>query len=283
MRYILVLASVYCFVQWWDPSWSRSEFLAKAPPNKLGPISQTQKHLIFKVGPPASGKTDALETALRELGLSQQPYMEINIDKYVEEKPGYKAQVNLSKRILNEHASKTVRSPVSFISTAKTCVPIIPVPLMERVCNLDKEAYFKARPEADKEAYAALFLEFLDLPHYRNIVYESTGSAGSYEWILKLARLARLHGYKVHIVYPFVRWDSLLERSELRAISIGRLICPQRIRTIRKESRRNLHEIIRRLDRPDFPIDSVLIINNDGPKRRMKKICHFHKTIGRSR
>jgi hypothetical protein len=130
---------------------------------------------------------------------------------------------------------------------------------------------------------ALLFNEFLETPHYRNIVYESTGSASSYQFMLKMGRMAKLHGYQVHIVYPIVKWPELLRRSELRALKIGRLVCPERIKQIRRESRLNLRDIIRKLDSPDYPVDSVMIINNEGELGKMRKICHFHKTPGRKK
>lgn len=268
-----------------DPTWSRQRFIEETPASTLERLQYTQKHLIFKAGPPASGKTSALMNALIELGIADEPYMEINIDQFVMRNRAYKEQTEFVKRAL----SKIIPRPEP--STNRLCFsqaqeknlnsPIIPPDISQLVCETDFMAYYKHRPIADRDAQALIFNEFLEMPHYRNMVYESTGSMTSYQFILKLARMARLHGFKVHIVYPVVRWKELIRRSELRALKVGRLVCPERIRQIRHESRWSLRDIIRKLDRPDYPIDSVLIINNDGKEGQMKKVCHFHKDLGR--
>lgn len=270
----------------WDPSWTRSEFIERTPASVLQKLAGKQRHLIFKAGPPASGKTDALKAALHELGLSEDPYMEINIDQFVMKNPAYREQTEFVKTALKKIVPKAdtsvSRRLFSSWSRQKANIPsIIPPEISQLVCETDFLSYYKHRPEADKEAQTLIFNEFLETPHYRNMVYESTGSTGSYQFILKLARMARLHGFKVHIVYPLVRWTELIRRSELRALKVGRLVCPDRIRQIRHESRWNLRDIIRKLDHTDFPIDSVLIVNNDGAEGQMRKVCHYHKMPGR--
>lgn len=287
----LQLSLFFAFLQaakvctWWDPTWSRPDFIKRAPQKILEKLPNTQRHLTFKVGPPASGKTEILEWALKEeLGIGNEPYLEINIDAFVERYPEYKAVTTSARKYLQSLIESG--SIVPSVFSAKTPLDhpnLIPENIIKKICEADFKTYFKCRPAADREAQAILFNEFLELPHYRNIVYESTGSKTSYEYILKLGRMAKLNGFKVHIVYPFVKWPELIRRSELRAIKLGRLVCPDRIRQIRRESRQNLREIIRKLDAPEFPVDSVLIVNNDGPKGHWRKICHFHKNPGRKR
>lgn len=259
---------------------SRTEFIKAAPEGKLEELAKRQRHLIFKTGPPASGKTDALNFALKEIGISQSPYFEINIDLFVEKQKGYRAYKEEARKFLLEQVSRTFKPSRCLVGSEK-CSTFIPQDLTYAFCRSDFRQYYKFRPEADKEAQALLFNEFLYSPYYRNIVYESTGSKTSYDFILKLARMAKLLGFKVHIIYPFVRWDELIRRSELRALKLGRMVCPDRIRQLRREARINLREVIRKIDLLDFPIDSVMVINNDGPKGQMKKICHFHKIPSR--
>lgn len=283
----LLLASLLALevCTWWDPTWSRSDFIKRSPQKILQRLPGTQKHIIFKVGPPASGKSEILEWALKsELGIAKEPYLEINIDSFVEKNMEYKTLTETTSKYLQNLVDAGSKIPSVF--SAKTPLErpnVIPEDIIERVCQTDFKAYFKHRPEADREVQAILFNEFLEIPHYRNIVYESTGSKNSYQYILKLGQMAKLHGFKVHIVYPFVKWSQLIRRSELRAIKLGRLVCPDRIRQIRKESRESLRDIIRKLDSPEFPVDSVLIVNNDGPKGKWRKICHFHKNLNRKR
>jgi len=273
---------------WWDPEWPRDEFVKHAPPEILPKLAKKQKHLVFKVGPPASGKTGALKYALRELGIGRDPFLEINIDRFVLREPAYKEQTEFAKAALqrivadqvsqdNTHMRGSLLRMVQPSSRMEPAWPVLPPAVTQLICQTDFQAYYKHRPAADKEAQALLFAEFLESPHYRNLVYESTGSQASYQFILKLASMARMHEYKVHIVYPIVRWTELLRRSEVRALKHGRLVCPERIRQIRRESRWNLRDIIRKLDSPTFPVDSVLLVSNEGAEDRMRKICHFHK------
>ena len=277
---LLPIVSGEAFVQWWDPEWSHEEFCTRVPEGKLERLANQQRHLVFKVGPPASGKSDALDHALREIGIDKQPYVEVNIDNLVNKSEAYRLH-----RELAMGAMKTVfaqNMPKDKTALMAGFVPILPPAVVQVICQMDFGAYFRERPRAKAEAEAILFQELLETPHYRNIVYESTGSHGSYRWILKLARMARMHGFRVHIVYPVVRWTELVRRSEIRALREGRLVCPDRLRLIRWESRVNLREIIRKIDMPAFPIDSVMLIYNDGPRGKRRPICHFHKIVGRT-
>lgn len=286
MQLLLLLAlAPACCEPWWAPEMAREAFVAAAPgAAHLAELARRPKHLVFKVGPPASGKSVALNAALAELSIAGQPFLEINKDRYVERHQAYREQTQLARATLR----RLVGSPVAA-GCGLTGLPVygsqgvIPPHISELVCQMDAQAYFRFRDAADREAHALLFTEFLERPHYRNIVYEGTGSTGSYQHILKLARMARLHGFRVHVVYAMVRWPELIRRSELRALELGRLVCADRIRLIRRESRVSLREIIRRLDQPDFPVDSVMLVNNDRPRRSPRKVFHFHKTLGRRR
>lgn len=280
---LIVLAEEVC--TWWDPTWSRPEFIKHCPQKLLERLPNTQKHMIFKVGPPASGKTEIVEWALKqELRIGKDPYLEINIDNFVEKNPEYNALTETTRKYLQSLVDAGSKVPSVFSAITPLDRPnVIPEDIIDQVCKRDFQTYFKHRPAADREAQAILFNEFLEIPHYRNIVVESTGSKSSYQYILKLGRMAKLNGFKIHIVYPFVKWSELIRRSELRAIKLGRIVCPDRIRQIRKESRESLRDIIRKLDSPEFPVDSVLIVNNDGPKGKWRKICHFHKNPNRKR
>ncbi len=271
------------FSPWWDPEWSRTEFVSRVLPDRLTEQEKRQRHIIFKVGPPASGKSEALSYALRELGISQDPYLEINIDKMVERVQEYRDQMTRVKTSLIKSLTVSKEMPCLAYKPIKECQTLISPDVHELVCNLDFMTYFKHRPAADAEAQAILFHEFITKPHYRNVVYESTGSNGSYDYIQRVGTLARMYGFKIHIVYPFVKRTELIRRSELRALKLGRLVCTHRIKQLRRESRLNLREIISKLDIPDFPIDSVLILNNDGPKGNMTKICHFFKNAARNK
>jgi hypothetical protein len=283
---ILLFAEFVLGGHWWDPGWSREEFVKAAPPGELERLAKLPKHLIFKVGPPASGKTDSLEVAMKELGIAEEPFFEINVDLLVEANTPYgehvaKTKAWLKSFLVSQGKDSILQHNLDVLNGARQTTRVLPAAAVALACKEDFQAYYKYRQGIDELVYSMLFKEFLHRPYYRHIVYESTGTKGSYEWIQRLGAMARLHGFHVHVVYPLVPYTELLKRSEARALEIGRLVCPERIRHIRAESRANLHEIVKRLNVRDFPVDSVMVFNNRGKRKEMAKLCHYKKEVWR--
>lgn len=137
-------------------------------------------------GPPGSGKSTILAKLLEQFKINEDDLVQVLVDNFVEQAPGYLDDV---KAIVDMKLSEKEQSQKLT------------------------EVYFRYRKSygdavSDGVLYQALAKKF-------NIVWETTGN--SIEYAIKTIYEARLNGYLVFLIYPFVETENLKERAKKRA------------------------------------------------------------------
>ena len=119
---------------------------------------------------------------------------------------------------------------------------------VEKSILKDPQNYHSFRPEAGKIVEEAIQIALTN--HY-NIVMETTGGTVDKQWYIDLISKAKQNKYKVLIVYPLVPKETLVSRSEKRALQIGRRPEPNLIRTVSELAAKNISKLYKMLDRDD--------------------------------
>lgn len=153
--------------------------------------------LVIKFGPPGSGKSlsGAVMHAVFQEVIREDPryFVDVDVDDMIQKLTPY--EEDLRRLLLRETGSESGSG----------------APLSPETERKVLDLYFGHRREADFYADALLSQAILDRHH---IAVETTGS--KIEWWRSLIERARLSGYRVILVYPYVPLPSLRLRLEER-------------------------------------------------------------------
>jgi len=137
-------------------------------------------------GPPGSGKSVILAKLLEQFKIDKSEIVEILVDNFVKEAPGYLDEV---KAIVDQQLDEK-----------------------EQQRKLT-DVYFKYRKNyGDAVSDGVLYKSFAQK---FNVVWETTGN--SIEYAIKTIMEARKNGYIIFLIYPFVEVENLKQRTKKRA------------------------------------------------------------------
>jgi len=238
---------------------------------KLKDHSNRTKNLIITVGPPASGKTSAVDNVQNQayLGLFD-PSLEprkIIVDDIVSSFPEFQQEIGHVKTILlkaldikPEKVENLTEEELNEL--AKKLTPAA----ADLVCAASTSVYYSNCSWADAKSSSLLLEAILsDTPH--DIIYEATGNDGSMPWVKQVADLGKKYGYHTVVIYPVAPLDELISRSRQRAIKgEGRLPCEDNIKATAEQAQAQLITLMNEVTKGNSPIDYVFVVDKGGHK-----------------
>lgn len=142
---------------------------------------------MITYGPPASGKSSALNLVCEDLGVDPKSVVGVLIDDVVERTPGY---LETSREVWDRYQDKDDPQLTKELG----------------------DVYFDYR-----KTFGILGETVLNtaIARRNNIAWETTGA--NIDWTVKTINEAKLQGYLVVLIYPFVFLDDLKKRAVLRS------------------------------------------------------------------
>lgn len=209
---------------------------------KIETHPQNPPHMIILYGPPASGKSDARNVILRELGLKKTDIYELNLDKILADHTKFK-EIAQCKPVTTEECFKI------------------------RACGPDKVFEFILA--------LAYFKKF-------SFSVEITGGSKDFSWWNDVIELFAKHGFIISVVYPFVsNVKDLIARAQRRYeeptdLSDKRCVSHQSLESGYPNSVNNFDKSIK----TNKNIANVLQYNNDnkGTEKTIMFIKGFEKS-----
>lgn len=156
------------------------------------------------------------------------------------------------------------------------------------LCTRGWDNYSQYRESANMQSNSMLLENALITGKSKNktpiheVIYETTGSNGAYDWMVNVAKLAKAAGMRVHLVYPVVSLNKLKKRALSRAVGSpgkegnGRLPCAWAIEQIFHEAAQNFVKLVGNSE-DSVHFDTILVTDNDAEGRNAMKEVMFYE------
>ena len=236
-------------------------FLLPTYPSEKPPRKQTtdktplQKWFILAVGPPGSGKSSVV-TRLSPLlqGVEGTKPHFIIVDDIVGQYKSF------------QKAVATNRVAIQGLVSEYTSVTNVPEEEWEHACKATTRAYYKVKHQADNKSENQITAALENNRPIISIELMLADHPGrprpTTTWLAEdFIPMVQGYGYKIAVIYPFVSYQNLVQRTRLRAMEIGRLPCATQIKDNLEMSGRNLKLL---MDMPSLKDDLFVFVNNDG-------------------
>jgi predicted ABC-type ATPase len=196
-----------------------------------------QPYFILKTGPPSSGKSTIMDTVYQDiLQIKKNDVVEVSLDEFVEDLTSYN----------NELAQTLDRFDITNVDDLTD----------PRQIDAITSLYFKYRAEIEDHANLLLMQAILE---HKHVSVETVGTNAG--WWFKSLPKYKSHGYRIVIVYPWVRPAQLRMRLLARNAKQLRKVPWSRVETIARDAQATFSQLI--------PLaDQALVLDNSEDNQR---------------
>lgn len=240
------------------------------------------RNLIITYGPPASGKSVGYEMWRRGWEKPEARKLDINVYDLVAS--------NLQYQLVAKELLEDVPDVLRNAQLAETCYANGDGceefwEAEKEFCESGWQNYSSYRQQANILSNSMLLEQAVIKGKVRNkeiqdVVYEVSGTDESYEWMLKVAELAKIADMKVHLVYPIVSLKNLNKRALSRALTTGFLPCSEVISSMYEEAASNFVSLLINEDE-NIHFDTILVLDNDADGlENAEQIIKYDRSLG---